>query len=168
MRLLYVHERIGALGGAEVNILATAQALRKRGHTLGLAHGGRHGRDEPEWREAFPYRIARDESAGTRGIGLALAQFEPDVIYLNKFSNPDVLALLADCGCRGGARLVLDKRLPLAAGLGGGSADAGAVFHGKVDVLEQRRSAELFGHGLCVENRRHLHRFVRINSLDYA
>jgi hypothetical protein len=26
----------------------------------------------------------------------------------------------------------------------------------------------LLGHGLCVENRRHLHRFVRINSLDYA
>jgi glycosyltransferase involved in cell wall biosynthesis len=98
MRLLFVHERIGALGGAEVNILATAQALRRRGHTLGLAHGGRHDSDEPEWLEAFPYRIALDESAGTRGIGLALTQFEPDVIYLNKFSDPAVLGALADSG----------------------------------------------------------------------
>ena len=39
MRLLYVHERIGTLGGAEINILRTAHELRRRGHIVGLAHG---------------------------------------------------------------------------------------------------------------------------------
>ncbi len=97
MRLLFVHERIGALGGAEVNILVTAQALLRRGHTLGLAHGGSAACNELEWREAFPYRIALDESVGTGGMILALAQFKPDVVYLHKFSDPDVLNILAGC-----------------------------------------------------------------------
>ena len=34
MRLLFVHERFGAFGGAEANVLVTAHELRRRGHTL--------------------------------------------------------------------------------------------------------------------------------------
>lgn len=81
-----------------MNILATAQALQRRGHTLGFAHGGRADAGEPEWRETFPYQAALDESDPSAGLGLALAQFQPDVIYLNKFSDPRVLGALADCG----------------------------------------------------------------------
>ena len=98
MRLLFVHERIGALGGAEVNILATAQALQRRGHTLGLAHGGPTSGNQPEWRGVFPYLFALDACAGTGRMNLALAQFRPDVVYLNKCSDPAVLGALAECG----------------------------------------------------------------------
>jgi glycosyltransferase involved in cell wall biosynthesis len=97
MRLLFVHERIGALGGAEVNILLTAQELLRRGHSVGIAHGGRAGIDDAEWRDTFPYRMALDESAGAGAMGQALAQFAPDVVYLNKFSEPKVLSALAAC-----------------------------------------------------------------------
>ena len=81
-----------------MNILATAQALQRRGHTLGLAHGGRADGGEPEWRETFPYQAPLDESGASAGLGLALEQFQPDVIYLNKLSDPRVLRALADCG----------------------------------------------------------------------
>ena len=95
MRLLYIHERIGAQGGAEVNILLTAQALKQRGHIVGLAHGGTGG--EAEWSEVFADRYALGESStvAKSTVDAALAEFEPDVVVLNKFSNPRVLGALA-------------------------------------------------------------------------
>jgi glycosyltransferase involved in cell wall biosynthesis len=102
MRLLYIHERIGALGGAEVNILLTAGAMLRLGHTLGIAYGD-HGSPEKidaEWLETFPSRISLgdSDSAGAPEIAGALEQFRPDAVVLNKFSNPRVLEALADGG----------------------------------------------------------------------
>lgn len=98
MRLLFVHERIGALGGAEANVLVTADELQRRGHTVGLAHGRGTNHGEPEWQRVFPSRFALGDSASGSGAALeqALAQFQPDVVFLHKFSDPAVLeALLA-------------------------------------------------------------------------
>ena len=97
MRLLFIHERFGALGGAEANILLTAQELRRRGHSVGLAHGGGAEGDAVEWRDAFADRIALDESTGTGALDQALAHFQPDVVFLHKFSDPSVLDALAAC-----------------------------------------------------------------------
>ncbi len=98
MRLLYIHERIGALGGAEVNLLLTARALRQRGHSVGLAHGG-SGSGEAEWSEVFSSRTALGEAALVMPEALeqALEEFDPDIVVLNKFSNPQVLDALAAC-----------------------------------------------------------------------
>lgn len=102
MRLLYIHERIGALGGAEVNILLTAKAMSQLGHTIALAHGshGESGGDDSDWRSVFAVRIALGESdsIGAREVGEALEQFQPDVVVLNKFANPRVLEALASSG----------------------------------------------------------------------
>jgi glycosyltransferase involved in cell wall biosynthesis len=100
MRLLYIHERIGALGGAEVNILLTARAMRRMGHSIALAHGS-NGGDDDEWREVFELRISLGDadSIGAPEVERALEQAQPDVVVLNKFSNPSVLEALADCGC---------------------------------------------------------------------
>jgi glycosyltransferase involved in cell wall biosynthesis len=110
MRLLFVHERIGALGGAEVNILLVAQELQRRGHSVGIAHGGKADAYGAEWRAAFVYRKALGEANGAGGVKLALAQFKPDVVYLNKFSEPGVLGALA-AGRQPVVRMVHDHDL---------------------------------------------------------
>lgn len=93
MRLLYVHERIGALGGAEANVLVTGEELRRRGHTVGLAHGRGTDQGEAEWRATFGHRFPIG-SRGADDIGRALAEFRPDIAFLHKFSDPTVLAAL--------------------------------------------------------------------------
>jgi len=108
MRLLFVHERFGALGGAEANILLTAQELQMRGHTVGLAHGAPTG-CEAGWRETFADRFVLGHPAG-EDLWDALAQFQPDAVYLHKFSDPDVLDALADWG-RPVIRMVHDHDL---------------------------------------------------------
>ncbi len=109
MRLLYVHERIGAQGGAEVNILLTARELIRRGHSVALAHGGDEGADD-EWNNVFAERIPMGTPARSEALDQALTQFQPDVVYLNKFSDPDVLQTLERC-CRPVIRVVHDHDL---------------------------------------------------------
>jgi len=109
MRLLYVHERIGAQGGAEVNILLTARELVRRGHCVALAHGGDESADA-EWRSAFTERMPMGNPARVDALDQALTQFQPDVVFLNKFSDPDVLQTLERC-CRPVIRVVHDHDL---------------------------------------------------------
>ena len=109
MRLLFVHERFGAFGGAEANILLTAQELRRRGHTVAIAHGGSEG-GGAEWREVFTDRVALIQPSGIDELARTLARFQPDVVYLHKFSDPDVLRTLKTCG-RPVVRMVHDHDL---------------------------------------------------------
>src|SRR5258706_2844453 len=51
MKLLFVHEHLGALGGAEANIFLTAKELQRRGHTVALLYGSGTGRNEDLWRQ---------------------------------------------------------------------------------------------------------------------
>lgn len=73
-----------------------------------------------------------------------IGEFAPEVA--DPFSNI-VAKALASLPRPGGLRVTLDKRLPVAAGLGGGSADAGAVFrivealHGLPDDWARRAAS---------------------------
>lgn len=105
MRLLFIHERLGAFGGAEANVLVTATELRARGHHVALVHGAGTGRGEEEWRKTFAERFAlpaEGEAADEKGaavIARAIAEVRPDVIFLHKLSDAGVLDALAAAPC---------------------------------------------------------------------
>ena len=65
MRILYVHERFGALGGAEANAVITARELKAKGHSVGLLHGPPTGKGEAAWRDVFdsPYALSPGRNA---------------------------------------------------------------------------------------------------------
>src|ERR1043166_8764914 len=98
MRLLFVHDRFGAMAGAEVNAQLTAAELKTRGHVPGLLHGQPTGNGEGEWREifceCFPLAIKNNFSV-TRD---ALEAFQPDVVYVHKMSDLRVLEALTRSG----------------------------------------------------------------------
>src|SRR5580765_4563250 len=96
MRILFVHARFGAFGGAEANVLATAAELKERGHSVGILHGPHTGKSEAAWldtfQDCFPF-----ESGSEPAIGLAVCErFQPDVIYVHKMSDLEVLEQLLD------------------------------------------------------------------------
>jgi hypothetical protein len=57
MKILYVHERFGALAGAEANVSIVASALAKRGLSVAILHGQGTGKNEDAWRSIFPHRF---------------------------------------------------------------------------------------------------------------
>ncbi|HZZ58506.1 MAG TPA: glycosyltransferase family 4 protein [Opitutaceae bacterium] len=97
MRLLFLHERLGAFGGAEANVCATASELKARGHQIALAHGAPTGRGEAEWESLFERRYPLG-AEGAAVLAAALAEFRPDVAFVHKLSAPDLLAALAAAG----------------------------------------------------------------------
>ena len=107
MRLLFIHERLGAFGGAEANVLVTATELRARGHHVALVHGAGTGRGEEEWQRTFAERFALPLMELANGTGedgaavlaRALAEVRPDVIFLHKLSDLAVLRALAEGPC---------------------------------------------------------------------
>lgn len=94
MRLLYVHDRFGALAGAEANARLTASELGRRGHSVGLLHGPPTGRDEAGWVEAFPERFPLEGRSSPEATRTALGAFRPDVVYVHKMSDLGVLSEL--------------------------------------------------------------------------
>lgn len=98
MRVLFVHERLGAFGGAESNILATAGELSRLGHETGLLHGPGTGKQEPAWQAAFPVRFRYPDLDAVTGLQAALPGFRPDVIFLHKLADLALVEALTTCG----------------------------------------------------------------------
>jgi glycosyltransferase involved in cell wall biosynthesis len=93
MRLLFVHQSFGSLGGAEANILATAGALRQRGYGVGLLSREKTGRGEAAWRELFGDELF---ILGETGAQEAVSRFRPDALYVHKWEElPSLEQLLA-------------------------------------------------------------------------
>ena len=97
MKILYVHERFGALAGAEANAFITAQELSERGHHTGILHGPGTGKNEDGWSRVFNERfaLAGDSAAQTRA---ALAAFRPDAVYVHKMADLEVIQTLVNSG----------------------------------------------------------------------
>ena len=96
MKLLLVHERLGAFAGAESNILATADGLKERGHDVGILHGNPTGKGEATWREIFGHRFPLAQNRNAPRVRGALETFQPDAIYVHKISDLEILEALLD------------------------------------------------------------------------
>ena len=92
MRICFVHDVIGDLGGAEANVRHAATGLAARGHEVALLHGTGTTSGEERFKTLFPMRFdwARN---GLEAVAAALAS-APDVIYVHKLANMDVLERL--------------------------------------------------------------------------
>ena len=110
MRLLFVHDRFGAMAGAEINLQLTAAELKKRGHAAGLLHGPPTGKGERAWTDLFPERFALAAENNFAAVREALETFQPDAIYIHKMSDAGVLRALVDSGAPV-ARMVHDHDL---------------------------------------------------------
>jgi glycosyltransferase involved in cell wall biosynthesis len=98
MKLLYVHERFGALAGAEANAFITAQELGKRGHSIGILHGPGTGKNEDGWQSVFTSRYSLENSDTTAATRAALAEYQPDAVYVHKMADLNVIQTLVDSG----------------------------------------------------------------------
>ena len=98
MKLLYVHERFGALAGAEANAHITATELGKRGHAIGILHGPSTGKNEPGWQTTFPFRAALNPADNEAIVKKALADFSPDAVYVHKMADLSVIQTLVASG----------------------------------------------------------------------
>ena len=98
MKLLYVHERFGALAGAEANAHITATELGKRGHDIGILHGPATGKNEAGWKTTFPFRAPLGEGDNSAIVKKALADFSPDAVYVHKMADLSVIQTLVESG----------------------------------------------------------------------
>ena len=99
MRILFVHERFGALGGAEANAVITAEELQRKGHEIGILHGPRTGKNEDRWEKVFGWRRQLGNASNRAFfVADALRAFEPDVIYVHKMADLDVIETLVRSG----------------------------------------------------------------------
>lgn len=98
MRILFVHDRFGAMAGAEVNLQLTAAELKSRGHEIALLHGPPTGKGESAWRVLFSERFAFTNGNNAATVQAALEAFQPDAVYIHKMSDAAVLETLAQSG----------------------------------------------------------------------
>lgn len=95
MRILYVHERFGALAGAEANAFITARELKGRGHSTGILHGPSTAKNVEKWEEVYEDRFPLSGGA-KEATRRALEKFEPDVVYVHKMADLGVIETLVE------------------------------------------------------------------------
>ena len=96
MKLLFIHQKLGNLGGAEANILLTAQELTLRGHLLELAYLERTARNEANWEKAFQAAHCLNADAPAFALENLLHLTKPDLVYLNTISDLSMLGVMAE------------------------------------------------------------------------
>ncbi len=90
LRLLFVHQCFGSLGGAEANAFITATEMKKRGHEVALLTQKGTGKNEEAWRELFSGGFFLLDQ-----IEDALDVFRPGVVYMHKWEDlPSIRHLL--------------------------------------------------------------------------
>jgi len=98
MKILFVHDRMGALAGAEANAFITANELKSRGHVVGLVHGSATGKGVEKWEKTFEPRFPLDGVTDGQLVSAAVLSFDPDMVYVHKMASLPVLQALVDSG----------------------------------------------------------------------
>lgn len=88
MRILYVHETMGVLGGAESNVIITSSELKERGHDVALIYSRQTNWRSGTWDHVFEKSFRFDRTTGTDELEAFVESFRPDVIYVHKWSEP--------------------------------------------------------------------------------
>lgn len=109
MKILFVHDKFGAFGGAETNIRITAEVLGPRGHELGIAYMSGTGRDEAAWVQLFDHSWHLGSSPAEK-VQSCIDEFEPDVIYVHSISDLELLQACLNSGAPA-VRMVHDHDL---------------------------------------------------------
>lgn len=91
MKILYVHETYGPLGGAEANVLKTAAALKSIGFQVSILSQSISSRSLKQWDEVFERPWILSQSESTSVIRSQVLQLRPDVVYIHKCSRLDIL-----------------------------------------------------------------------------
>lgn len=94
MNILYIHERFGALAGAEANVFITATELAERGHRVGILHGPSTKKNEAGWEKIFDFRAPLRAETLQREV----ERFQPDAFFIHKTSDLGVLRAVAKSG----------------------------------------------------------------------
>ncbi len=96
-RVLFVHDVIGDLGGAEANVRLVAGGLAARSCPVALLHGASTGVGVEKFTKVLPDRF--DWSAPPwRGALAAALAWKPDVIYVHKLAHLPLLEALVASG----------------------------------------------------------------------
>jgi glycosyltransferase involved in cell wall biosynthesis len=96
MKILFVHQYCGAMGGAETDILVGAASLKRRGHAAALLYASRTGRSEAEWEQTFSECFPLAGQHPLEAVARALWKFGPDVIYFHSLPDLQVLKAFID------------------------------------------------------------------------
>src|SRR4051794_7831036 len=98
MNLLFVHQDLGAQGGAEANILLTATELQSRRHRVALLHASATGRGEAEWRAIFTQSFQLPGKNKLSFVESVVEDFEPNVIYIHNLADLEIIECLLRSG----------------------------------------------------------------------
>src|SRR5579859_287765 len=90
-RLLFVHEKCGDFAGAEANIQLAGAELRARGYATSLLYEQKTGRNEQQWQQLFQPCLSLPLRGKCGAVQDAIRSFAPDLIYLHKLADIEVL-----------------------------------------------------------------------------
>lgn len=96
MKVFFVHDRFTTFGGAEGNVQQTAIEMKSRGHTVGLMHGSEEARTEAALENCFSRCFTLNQANKQDRIQMALQEFGPDLLYVHKMADLEVLQSLVD------------------------------------------------------------------------
>jgi len=97
-RVLFVHDVIGDLGGAEANVRHVANGLVARGAPVAFLHGPGTGTGEEKYHQLFADRFAWSTAGGWEAALASALAWKPTVVYVHKLAHLGILRGLVASG----------------------------------------------------------------------